>query len=683
MRLGLVNALDRLRGQSSMAFGFGNGRYLLKWVALAVFIGNVAGAGAILFDLAIRLITDLGLGGIAGATPPLPAGEGSSQILGIERRWTLPFLVGAGGFLSGLLVWKFAPEAAGGGQEDVIEAFHYKAGNIRGRVSPVKLIASAITIGTGGSAGREGPAAQISAAFGSTIARVFHLSVTERRICVIIGVAAGIGAIFRAPLGGAVLAGEILYRQDFESDAIIPALIASIVSFSAFSTYGGWSPIFGTHPDLVFNEPIQLIYFAVLGFLAGILGILYARSFYGMSRYFNRLRIPFLLKPALGGFLVGLIAVQVPQVLESGYGWVQIAMDERIFDIPLWILIALPVLKIFTTGLTVGSGASGGIFGPGIFIGAMLGATFWRVFHDILPGMPDSPASFTIIAMIAHFGGIAHVPLAVMIMVAEMTVNLSLLAPAMVAVGIATFVVGNETIFRSQPQRQVDSPVHRYQYAFPLMASLSAAEAMKPARVVLLPGTRLDEAELRVHEAGVTGAPVLSTDDRPIGMLSSFDIAGVPETQRSHHLVEDVMKPLTTRIDTSASLDLVLDTLASGGLSWLPVVDPDGGWLAGVITMEDILKTYRSALTRTARRTANVATGSTLLELTVTEHSRLTGCPVRELHLPEETLLVSRSRNGVVTFPHGDTVFQPGDVLTVVTSRASEESVLKFFDQET
>ena len=683
MRLRLAGALSRLRNQGEMAFGFSNGRYLLKWVALAVLIGGVAGGGAILFDLAIRLISDIGLVGIANATLPLSPGEGGAEVLGVERRWALPFLVAAGGFLSGVIVWKFAPEAAGGGQEDVIESFHYKAGNIRGRVSPVKLVASAITIGTGGSAGREGPAAQISAAFGSAIARLFHLSVTERRICVIIGVAAGIGAIFRAPLGGAVLAGEILYRQDVESDAIIPALIASIVSFSVFSSYGGWNPIFGTHPDLVFNEPVQLIYFAILGVLAGVLGIVYARSFRGMSRYFERLKLPFVLKPAIGGFFVGLIAIEVPQILESGYGWVQIAMDERIFEIPLWILISLPVLKILTTGLTVGSGASGGIFGPGIFIGAMLGAAFWRIFHNLLPAMPDSPASFTIIAMIAHFGAIAHVPLAVMIMVAEMTGNLSLLAPAMVAVGIATFVVGNETMFHSQPLRQVDSPVHRYQYAFPLMASLSAGEAMKPASLVLHPDDGLDEAEDRMHSAGVTGAPVADGDERLVGMLSSLTIAGVPEAQRSQRSVKSVMTPVPSRLDTTASLDLVLDTLATSGLSWTPIVDPGDSWLAGVVTMEDILNTYRRALARTARRTETVMTGSILLELTVTEQSGLAGIPVRNLHLPEETLLVSCSRNGVVTFPHGDTVFQPGDVLTLVTSRTSERRVLQFFDQET
>ncbi|HEX2280415.1 MAG TPA: chloride channel protein, partial [Thermomicrobiales bacterium] len=665
--MNLRSLLSNVRGQRRIAFGIDNGRYLLKWIALAVLIGSVAGLGAILLDVAIRVASELGLGRLVGAYPPLPAGEGASAIQEIERPWVLPLLVGFGVFLSGLIVRRFAHETAGGGQDAVIESYHYNAGQIRGRVWPVKLVASAITIGFGGSAGREGPAAQVSAAFGSVIARVFRLSVNERRICVIVGVAAGIGAIFRAPLGGAVLACEILYRQDFESDAIIPALIASIVSFSLFSTYGGWSPLFGMHPDLVFNQPVQLIYFAVLGVLAGVMGIVYARSYYGMERMFRRMRVPELAKPAIGGALVGLIAIAVPQVLESGYGWVQIAMDERVFEIPLWILLLLPLLKILATGLTVGSGASGGIFGPGIVVGAMLGAGFWRVFHDVLPSMPDSPASFTIIAMIAHFGSIAHVPLAVMIMVAEMTGNLSLLAPAMVAVGIATFVVGNETMFRSQPVSQADSPVHRYQYAFPLLASLSVAEAMKPAHVTVQPDTQLDDAEAQMHAAGVTGAPVVNADDKIAGILLGSAIALIPEETRPRHIVSDVLAPVETWLDPSASLDLALDTIASGGLSWVPVVHAQEYRLEGIIAVDDILRAYRAALARSARRTTSLATGSTLLELNVNQGSPLLGRALRDLKLPEDALIVSRARNGVVTFPHGDTMFRPGDVVTVVT----------------
>lgn len=662
-----------------MAFGIDSGRYLMKWVGLAVLLGAVAGLGAILLDVAIRVSSDLALGRLAGVYPPFPAGEGDSSISEVGRPWVLPLLVGSGVFVSGLLVRWFAPETAGGGQDAVIEAYHYDAGQIRGRVSPVKLIASAIAIGTGGSAGREGPAAQVSAAVGSTLARLFRLSVTERRICLIIGVAAGIGAIFRAPLGGAVLACEILYRQDFESEAIIPALIASIVSFSAYSTYGGWSPMFAVPSDLVFNQPVQLVYFAVLGLLAGLLGIIYARSYYGMERLFRQMRVSPILKPAIGGVLVGLIAMVAPQILESGYGWVQIAMDERIFEIPLWILLLLPLLKILATGLTVGSGASGGIFGPGIFIGAMLGAGFWRVFQDVLPGMPDGPASFTMIAMIAHFGSIAHVPLAVMIMVAEMTGNLSMLAPAMVAVGIATFVVGNESMFRSQPVALSDSPVHRYQYAFPLLASLSAAEALTSPRVTLSMDAPLDEAEAEMHAAGVTGAPVIGRGERLAGVLLGSAIARIPEERRNQHSVRDVLAVDESRIDTSTSLDQALDAISSSGRSWAPVVNSSDHRLEGIIAVDDILQAYRDGLERNARRTTSLATGSVLVELNVTEDSPLLGQAVRDLTLPEDVLIVSRTRNGVVTFPNGDTQFRPGDVVTVVTSRMSEPYVLDFF----
>lgn len=662
--------------------GFESGRFLAKWVVLATLIGIVAGVGAIVFYEAIRFVAHLGLGGIAGFYPPEPAGEGETVVRAIQHRWLLPVVTTLGGLLSGLIVFTLAPEAEGHGTDSAIAAYHHQAGQIRTRIPPIKLVASAITIGMGGSAGREGPAAQISAGFGSLLANLLKLSASDRRTCVAVGMGAGIGAIFRAPLGGAMLAAEILYVHDLEADVIIPSLIASIVGYSIFGAYEGWSPIFGTLAGITFDNPLQLVYFALLGLLCGLVGLLYARGFYGITRLFHRLRVPQILKPALGGLLVGLIGLALPQALATGYGWVQFGMDTRLLTIPLWIVLVLPFAKIVTTGLSIGSGGSGGIFGPGMVIGGMLGASVWRLLYGIAPALPPQPASFTIVAMMALFGGIAHAPLAVMLMVAEMTGNLSLLAPAMVAVGLATLVVGGETIYRSQLASRIDSPAHRYKYAFPLLTTLTVADALQRDSVTLHTMELLREAVARLDAADARGAPVVDEDEVVVGILSEADIARVPEAERDTLAVGQVMSRVQTWLLPTVALDVALDTLASNGHSWAPVVaDATDHRLLGVVSVPGILEAYRAALSRSVRRTDQMVLGSVLLEATLNPGSPLVDRPVRDLVLPADTLLVACRRQGVVSFPRGGTVFAPGDVITIVTSQAREAEVRRFLER--
>ncbi len=405
-----------------------NPRYLLKWLLISTLIGLVAGVGAIAFYVAIHFASNTFLGGIVGYFPPNPAGEGTMHVMSFwasAHPWLLPVVTTAGGLVAGIIVFTLAPEAEGHGTDAAIAAFH-EGKPIRARIPLVKLVASAITIGTGGSAGREGPAAQISAGFGSLLATALRLDAQDRRIALATGIGAGIGAIFRAPLGGAVLAAEILYKDDLEVEAIVPALMASIIGYSVFGAWSGWNPIFSTPSNLAFSSPPQLLYYVALGLLCGLVGVLYARGFYGLTHIFHRIPLPRWIKPGIGGLLVGLIGLVLPQALGMGYGWVQISMGSGLLAIPLWVILLLPFAKIATTGLTVGSGGSGGIFGPGMVIGGMLGAVVWRLCYHVLPGVPDTPGPFVIVGMMALFGGIAHAPLAVMLMVAEMTGNLSM-----------------------------------------------------------------------------------------------------------------------------------------------------------------------------------------------------------------------------------------------------------------
>ncbi len=674
-----IEFLRRLFHIRRVGPSFENPRYLLKWLFISTSIGLVAGVGALAFFLAIRYATNFFLGYLVGYLPPDPAGEGSMGVMPLwqaPRAWLLPAITALGGLLSGIIVFSLAPEAEGHGTDAAIAAFH-QGKPIRARIPLVKLVASAITIGSGGSGGREGPSAQISAGFGSLLGGLLHLDIQDRRIAIATGIGSGIGAIFRAPLGGAVLAAEILYKHDLEVEAIIPALIASIVGYSVFGSWFGWTPIFAPSGILAFTAPAQLLYYIVLGLLCGLVGWLYARGFYGLTHVFHRLPLPNWFKPAIGGLLVGLIGLVLPQALGMGYGWVQVAMGPGLFALPVWVILLLPFAKIVTTGLSIGSGGSGGIFGPGMVIGAMVGAIVWRISYHVLPGVPASPAPFVIVGMMALFGGIAHAPLAVMLMVAEMTGNLSMLAPAMIAVGISSVIVGEATIYTSQVDTRADSPAHRLQLSFPLLSTLTVRQAMTPILIRFSRHQTVAEAEHLLAERAIGGGPVLDERGNLLGVLTIADIQRVPLEERGQRSVEDAMNRNVLVAHPDDTLDVALEQLTSHRIAWMPVVEigdvPGSRRDIGRIAAQDIMRAYRETLAKGSRRMRGLVEGTVMVEADIEPGMRLAGRPLREAHLPPESLVVSIRRQNELIFPRGSAVIRPGDVVTFLVSPEGEE----------
>ncbi len=653
-------------------------QYFARWVILGILIGIIAGLAAITFYWLLNTGTDLFLGHLVGYHPPTPVGEGNSPESGWARRWALPLVVALGGLISGLIVFLLAPEAEGHGTDAAIEAFHQKGGRVRARIIPIKTIASAITIGSGGSGGREGPTAQIAAGVGSLLGQALKLDANERRILVAAGIGSGIGAIFSAPLGGAVLAAEILYIHDLEIEALFPSLIASIVGYTIFASYAGFQPIFGTQSSLGFTKPPQLLYYAIIGLICGGFGVLYAKSFYGTANIFHHIHLPNWSKPMIGGLLVGLLGLVIPQSIGTGYGWLQQAMTPtQLMTIPLWILILVPFAKIFATSLSIGSGGSGGIFGPGMVVGGFIGAAFWQVFHNVLPSMPNNPTPFAIVAMMALFGGIAHAPLSVMLMVAEMTGNLSLLAPAMIAVGLATLVTGDNTIYRSQLPTRADSPAHRYQFSFPLLNTLMVRDAMNTSPLLLSPSMSVAEVEQTLEERSLTGAPVVNDNRLLVGVVTLSDISHVDLSARHSTTIESIMTRSPFTISTEASLDVVLESLASHGVSWMPVVEARDK-VVGTIGAADVVSTYRASLRWTVRRMRGLTVDTVMLEYRVDKSSPLAGKALREIDLPAGSLVVSVNRNGSTVLPRGNTTLYPGDVVTFLTSPENEVQVREY-----
>jgi CIC family chloride channel protein len=560
--------------------------YLRKWVFLGVLIGIVAGLGAIVFHFAIDVATSLFLGQGAGLDPPDPSGEGEAVVRAASREWLLPVIVALGGLISGLIVFIFAPEAEGHGTDAAIDAFHQKGGRIRGRIPLIKLLASAVTIGSGGSAGREGPTAQIAAGFGSWLGEVFHLSPADRRTALAIGVGAGIGAIFKAPLGGAILSAEILYIRDFEHEALIPGFIASVIGYTIFGAYAGWEPVFGTGLGLKFEDPENLIGFAILGVICGVVGIAYVRLFYGTQHFFHGIPVPPHVKPMIAGVVVGIMALFYPEVLSMGYGWLQFAIEGDTQSLAVETMLVLILLKILATSLTIGSGGSGGVFAPGLFIGGMVGGAMWGILDGMVPWIPETPAPYVIVGMMALFGGVAKAPIAVILMVAEMTNEFSMIIPAMLAVTIAYFLTRDTRIYSSQVETRAESPAHRDEYVVPLIQTVSVADAMRTQVVTAGPGDTIADAEQRMLDHGIRGLPVVE-NQKLIGVFTASDALRAARDGKAS--VGDAMSTKLEVAYPADSIHIALRRMSQAGISRLPVVSRGNeSQLLGMISPRDI-----------------------------------------------------------------------------------------------
>lgn len=446
-------------------------------------LGIVGALSAQLFMAMLRLADKLLLGGIGGyRAPGLPSDGGPLvQTIGAHGLWLIPVVTTLGGLISGLLVYSFAPEAEGHGTDTAVKAFHRAGGVIRARVAPLKAVASAITIGSGGAAGREGPTALISAGVASIYGSFGKRSAEDRRLLVLVGMAAGLSAIFRSPIGTAIFAVEVLYSEmDFDAGALLHTMLASVLAYAVNGLFVGWGPLFAMPADLKIPGFYDYGWFVALGLVSGVVATMLPVAFYGLRDAFRRLPVPPHVKPAIGGLGLGMLALLLPQVLGGGYGWIQSAIDGKL---AVGLMFALVFAKLTAFALTVSSGGSGGVFAPSLFVGAMLGGFLASVFQ--LP-----PAGMVVVGMGAVFAGAARVPFATMLMVTEMTGGYQMLVPAGLAVMLSTMVetrLSARLPYRSLYEAQVPgtpySPAHHVDHMVAALRLLRQHPVFAPETV--------------------------------------------------------------------------------------------------------------------------------------------------------------------------------------------------------
>lgn len=574
----------------------------------ATLVGLIAGLGATIFHISLDTVSAWILGGLAGIEQIHPTG--GAPLLQVEVpeglgwRWLILILPALGGLLGGLLVYRFAPEAAGHGMDAMIDAFHNKAGVIRGIVPLIKGVATVVTLGTGGSAGKEGPVAQIGAGFGSALASWLGLGMRDRRNLLLCGTAGGLGAIFLAPLGGALTAVEVLYKEDIESEALIPCIIASVTSYVTYGSIFGFTHIFSM-PEGTHFVAGELLIFMLLGVVCSGVGYLYVKIFYGIrDRIFRPLKCPFWLKPAMGGLAVGIMGFFFVEILGGGLGYVQAVISQS-WDTMNWravgLFLALALLKIVATGFTVSSGGSGGVFGPSLFIGAMLGAAVGGAAHLIFPEAITSPlGAFVIVGMASFFAGVANAPIAAMVMISELTGGYELLAPLMLVSVISIILSKKWSIYENQVENRFHSKAHVNDMTIDVLQEIKVKD-LEPYRkeCITTPHLLFHAAERFGQKVHASDLVLVEKDNSLAGLVSLRDVHFDSENPLIANLItlEDIMTTRVPKLYPDTNLHKALELVMRSDFDKVPILAGPGDHnVLGYLLYSDILEKYHSTI---------------------------------------------------------------------------------------
>jgi len=564
-----------------------------KLLFLSIPVGILAGLLAAAFLYTLDQSTYFFLGKIVGYYPPKPAGEGGSSAYAfyISHKFLLPFVTALGGLIVGILVYLLAPEAAGVGTDAAIKAFHYGL-PVGLRSSLVKLITSAITIGSGGASGREGPMALIGAGVGRWLGEVLNLTQNEKNILLAAGLGAGIGAVFRAPFAGGILSAEVFYKEDFEVEALVPGFVASIVAYLIAGSFVGYKPLFKTEIPFPHFSTEEIAGYIVLGITSAFVAKFAVLTFYKVKEFFRELPLHPVIKPAVGGFLAGLCGLITPLAIGNSYGWIQFFMENTFLYISLPILILSIPLVTLAFSFTLASGGSGGVFGPSLVIGGIAGATLSVVFNDILGGNVFDTGTMTVVGMISVFTAAASAPLSTIVLVAEMTQGYNILPYALLSLVIAHNLAGSEkTLFENQLLNRLESPVHRDELKAYILKIAKVKDIMAKEVITLKPDATVLEAKKIMAEKFIAGIPIIDDFGRVVGIVTTSDVLKVEPEKMSNTKVEEIMTRKPMCVLPNWHLLEVMRLFVNNGYGRAPVVsDFESMKLIGIISRADIAR---------------------------------------------------------------------------------------------
>jgi CIC family chloride channel protein len=556
----------------------------VRFLFLAIIIGGFAGYGAVLFKLILKYMQWV----FYQDTADWLTFAGSVPL------WMKLVMPAAGGLVVGLVVSFFASEAKGHGVPEVMQAIALRGGRIRKRVAAAKIFASAVTIGSGGSVGREGPMVQIGASIGSSVGQIFKIPRVHMKTMVGCGAAAGIAATFNAPIAGVLFALEIIIG-DFGVMQFSPVVLSSVMATAISRYYFGDFPHFDI-PTYSIVSLWEYLFYPVLGVITGLVALAFTNSLYWLEDRFDAMPIPEWIKPAIGGAVLGAVFAVYPQVFGVGYG----AMNETLLDkTPFALMLVLVVVKIVASSATLGSGGSGGIFAPSLFMGCMTGGAFGYVVHTLLPAYTATPAAYALVAMGGLVAGTTYAPITAILIIFEMTSDYSIILPLMLTCITAT--VMNSTIQRASIyttkllRRGIDIEAGRERH---LLSHMLVKEVMVREFVTIPQTMTLANILWTFKTENAPYLHVVDEEQRLIGIISFRDLRavlseeGLADLLIAHDLA--TLNPVT--VTTDDTLQDALDKITDRGVSQLPVLstgkDPK---VVGTLTELAIDAAYNSA----------------------------------------------------------------------------------------
>lgn len=550
------------------------------FLIFSILVGLGGGFGAILFRWMIMQARNLFF--VRGET-----------VLSFMGPYYVIVLPAIGGLIVGLLVYFLAREAKGHGVPEVMRSVLVGGGKIRPRVAVVKALASSVCIGSGGSVGREGPIIQIGSALGSAIGQLFKLTEEKTKTLVACGAAAGIAATFNSPLGGIFFALEVILREyglrNFSS-VVMSSVTATVISRS----FLGNQPAFQIPPFDLYQIS-DFLYYLVFAILASFIAWLFIKVLYKSEDIFNRIKIPEYVKPVVGGLLVGLIGYHFPQIFGVGYEVIEASARG---ELVLWIVITLVFLKIVATSLTLGSGGSGGIFAPSLYIGALLGEAFGLIAQRIIPGTEIPPGAFALVGMASVFAATSQAPISAILLLFEMTGNYKILPPLMITCVLSAILVrwgSKYSIYTLKlVRRGID--VEKYQYGN-LMESITVSQAMIPTVITVMETDTVRKVGLMIKETNHRGFPVMTADGLLAGMVTRTDINKALYEGKAEAQIKAVMVTDVIVCYPNESLKTAMHKMASRNVGRIPVVERDHKeHLIGILTRKSLIAAYNRAL---------------------------------------------------------------------------------------
>lgn len=554
---------------------------------LAILIGILGGYGAVIFRFAIKAAQ---YGFYQNTSDILTFAYTLSPYL----KMSLPAI---GGLLVGPIIYFGAHEAKGHGVPEVMEAIALRDGRIRSRVAMVKILASGISIGSGGSVGREGPIVQIGSSIGSTLARILRVPRDREKTMVGCGAAAGIAATFNAPIAGVLFAIEILLG-DFGLSTFSPVVLSSVTATIISRHYFGNFPAF-VIPSYKVVSLWEFLFYPVLGIAAGLVALLFIISLYKCEDLFNLLKIPDYLKPAIGGLLLGCLLCKWPHVFGVGYGTVNLSLQNQL---PVLLLFSLIFVKILATSITLGSGASGGIFAPSLFIGAMIGGFFGWNIHELFPLFTANSGAYALVGMGALVAGTTNAPITAILIIFELTGDYGIILPLMLSCILSTIIatsLKHGSIYTIKLLRRgIDISAGWEQN---ILRTLCVREIMSDQVMTIPENMHLVDIINTLKIYNISYLHMVNGRNELTGIISFRDIRPMlqEDTLKRSVVARDIATKDVLTVRASDNVQLALEIMGRRGISQLPVVAEDNAIkVIGTVNKKDVLAAYEKTVIR-------------------------------------------------------------------------------------